>query len=161
MVISITPLAPREPKSAVVEASFKVVMDSTSEVSAQEKLYNTLQEINLEIEIVAILSSVKESVNFLKGFPKLDLIFCDVQMPDGLSFEIFEKTQVKIPVIFITGYGHYMLTAFESNGIDYVIKPVAAEDMTKALLKYKILENHFVYLRFIHFMRLVISIQQP
>lgn len=115
------------------------------EISAQEILFNTLKEISLDIEIVAVLGSVKESVNYLKGFPRIDLIFCDVQMADGLSFEIFEKTQVNIPVIFITGYDNYMLTAFESNGIDYLIKPVSVEDMTKALLKYKMLENHFVY----------------
>ena len=66
-----------------------------------------------------------------------------MQLPDGLSFEIFSETQIKIPVIFTTGFDKFMLYAFENNGIDYLLKPIQKEDLGKALLKYKNLENHF------------------
>ena len=113
------------------------------EKPAQEKLLNTLKEVSPNLNVTAILTSVKESIDYFKTYPSIDIIFCDVQLPDGLSFEIFSETQLKIPVIFITGFDKFMLYAFENNGIDYLLKPVDKDELKKALYKYKMLENHF------------------
>lgn len=91
----------------------------------------------------AVLSSVKEGIEYFKKLPLVDIIFSDVQLPDGLSFEIFTESQIKTPVIFTTGYDKFMLSAFESNGIDYLLKPIGNEALRKALSKYKMLEKHF------------------
>lgn len=113
------------------------------EKPAQEKLLDTLQEVSPGLNVTAILTTVKESISYFKNAPSIDIIFCDVQLPDGLSFEIFSETQLKMPVIFITGFDKFMLYAFENNGIDYLLKPVDKEELKKALDKYKMLENHF------------------
>ena len=113
------------------------------ERAAREKLLNMLKEISPGLNVVAMLTSVKEGINFFKTSPTIGIIFCDVQLPDGLSFEIFNETQIKTPVIFITGFDEFMLYAFENNGIDYLLKPVDKEELKKALYKYEMLENHF------------------
>ena len=79
------------------------------EKDAQEKLSSTLKEVAPGLNVVAILTSVKESINYFKTSPPIDIIFCDVQLPDGLSFEIFSETQIKIPVIFITGFDNFLV----------------------------------------------------
>src|SRR5450432_787645 len=89
-----------------------------------EVLVKTLSEASTEVNIKARLSSVKESIEYITGHPDADIIFSDVQLSDGLSFDIFSQTGVQIPVIFITGYDDYMMMAFENNGIDYLLKPV-------------------------------------
>ncbi len=111
---------------------------------AQDMLLNALNEISIEINIVAVLSSVKEGIDYFNNHHQaVDIIFSDVQLPDGLSFDIFRNTGIQVPVIFITGFDKFMLYAFESNGIDYLLKPVETEELKKAILKYKMLENHF------------------
>jgi DNA-binding LytR/AlgR family response regulator len=110
---------------------------------AQETLVSTLSTIAPDVNVVARLSSVQESINYLATQPAADLIFSDVQLGDGLSFEIFNQSGIRIPVIFITGYDEFMLNAFEYNGIDYLLKPVDKESLNKALNKYRMLEKHF------------------
>ncbi|MBC7948038.1 MAG: response regulator transcription factor [Chitinophagaceae bacterium] len=110
---------------------------------AQETLVSTLSAIADDVEVVARLSSVKESIDYLSQQPEADLIFSDVQLGDGLSFEIFNQVGIRIPVIFITGYDEFMLNAFEYNGIDYLLKPIDKESLHKALTKYRMLEKHF------------------
>lgn len=110
---------------------------------AQESLIATLSSIADDVHVTARLSSVRESIEFLSLGPAVDLIFSDVQLGDGLSFEIFNQGNVRTPVIFITGYDEFMMNAFEYNGIDYLLKPVDKEDLRKALVKYRMLEKHF------------------
>ncbi len=110
---------------------------------ALNNLINTLSQVPEKVNIQTTLSSVKEGIEYLSGSPQADLILSDVQLTDGLSFEIFRHTNNFIPVIFITGYDEFMLTAFEHNGIDYLLKPVDAKDLSKALQKYKMLQQHF------------------
>lgn len=111
---------------------------------ARENIIQCLSELTIPLEITQVLVNVQESIDYLTQNPEADLIFCDVQLPDGLSFSIFENTQTNIPVIFITAYDHYLLNAFESNGIDYLLKPTDKNDLEKALKKYQQLEKHFV-----------------
>jgi len=110
---------------------------------ALENLVTTLTTIAGDIQVTARLTSVRESIEYLSQQPAVDLIFSDVQLNDGLSFEIFSQGDVRVPVIFITGYDEFMMNAFEYNGIDYLLKPVDKDDLRKALTKYRMLEKHF------------------
>src|ERR1700712_5957933 len=114
---------------------------------AMEVLVKALSELSTTVNVTARLSSVKESIEYITGHPDTDIIFSDVQLSDGLSFDIFSQTGVQIPVIFITGYDDYMMMAFENNGIDYLMKPVTKADLDKALLKYNKLQTHFSHSR--------------
>jgi len=111
---------------------------------SQDKLINILDEMPFEINVMAVLSTVKESIDYFKQQRTVDIILSDVQLSDGLSFDIFRETGIDIPVIFITGFDKFMLYAFESNGIDYLLKPVEKEELNKAILKYKMFELHFI-----------------
>src|SRR5690242_7756395 len=102
------------------------------EPMASDQLRSMLTKVDPEIVIKAILSNVDESIHYLSGDEMIDLIFCDVQLPDGLSFAIFNKVHTDIPIVFITGYDQFMLDAFESNGIDYLLKPISIDDLNKA-----------------------------
>ncbi len=103
----------------------------------------TLEEVSPEFNVVAILATVKEGIEYFRNAPHIEIIFCDVQLPDGLSFEIFNETHIKIPVIFTTAFDKFLLYAFENNGINYLLKPITRDDVSKALLKNKMLESHF------------------
>jgi len=113
------------------------------EKSARQNLINALMNIGADVNVMAQLSSVKESIEYFSNAPQADLIFCDVQLEDGLSFEIFSKIEIRTPVIFITGYDQFVMNAFEYNGIDYLLKPVSEEELQKAIIKYRKLEKHF------------------
>lgn len=113
------------------------------ELPAKEKLISILQKVSPEINVIATFTNVKESIDNLKKKLPVDLIFCDVQLPDGLSFEIFTEVNIVTPVIFITGFDKFTLDAFENNGIEYLLKPINNDDVNKAILKYKKLEKHF------------------
>jgi len=110
---------------------------------AMDDLVATLNSLADDIHITARLASVRESIEYLTQEPAVDIIFSDVQLSDGLSFEIFGQGHVKTPVIFITGYDEFMMNAFDYNGIDYLLKPVNKIDLQKALTKYRMLEKHF------------------
>jgi DNA-binding LytR/AlgR family response regulator len=114
------------------------------EKAVAQNLIATLKEVAPDTQIKTTLSSVRESIDYLSQHNnKADIIFCDVQLTDGLSFSIFNEVNIDAPIIFITGYDKFMLNAFEYNSIDYLLKPVCREDLQKALEKYKRLEQHF------------------
>jgi DNA-binding LytR/AlgR family response regulator len=110
---------------------------------SRENLLQTLSRVSADVNLVAAITSVQEGINYLSQPHNADIIFSDIQLPDGLSFEIFKHCTVNAPVIFVTAYDEFMLNAFEYNGIDYLLKPVDEKEMTKALQKYKMLQNHF------------------
>ena len=114
------------------------------ESHAMELMCQTLASISPEIVVTAKLRSVSESIQHLSNGPAADIIFSDVQLPDGLSFEIFKKTRTATPVIFTTCFDQFLLLAFENNGIDYLLKPVEKASVEKALLKYRNLKDHFL-----------------
>lgn len=113
------------------------------EKAVAESLVHTLLQVKPDIKIAAILSSIGQATHYLSKAEKADIIFSDVQLPDGLSFSIFEDAYIQAPVIFITGYDQFMMNAFEHNGIDFLLKPVSKADLLKALQKYQMLQNHF------------------
>lgn len=111
---------------------------------AADHLVRMLREVEPDIAVLHVAESVESGVRYLSGNGKVDVIFSDVQLGDGLSFAIFEQVKINVPIVFITGYDRFMMDAFENNGIDYLLKPIDKEDLQKALKKYKGLERHFV-----------------
>lgn len=107
------------------------------------ELKKLLLEINPAIEILGNVTGVDETVNWLLSNDQPDLIFLDIQLTDGMSFEIFDKVKIKCPVIFTTSFDNYAIKAFDLNSIDYIIKPVDKEKLTKSLSKYQDIKNYF------------------
>jgi two-component system, LytTR family, response regulator LytT len=118
----------------------KIIIIEDEKLTAKD-LAKTIRGIEPDIEIVALLHSVEEAIDFFKTKPELDLIFSDIELGDGLSFEIFEKTQNRIPVIFCTAFNEYALEAFKTVGIDYLLKPFSKATVEKALEKYHSLKE--------------------
>ena len=104
------------------------------EYLAATELERLLGEIAPEVVILAKLDSVSESVKWLKK-NKAELIFMDIHLGDGQSFDIFEQVEITVPVIFITAYDEYALKAFKYQGIDYILKPFDKEELQQALNK--------------------------
>jgi DNA-binding LytR/AlgR family response regulator len=104
---------------------------------AQQELKRLLKTLDPEIHVLKCIDSVEDSVAFLESGQELDLIFMDIQLSDGISFEIFNRTEVKPPVIFTTAYDEYAIKAFQVNSIDYLLKPIEEEDLERALQKFR------------------------
>ena len=120
----------------------KIVIIEDEEIMADD-LAETIRKVDPASEIVAILYSVKESASYFRQNKAPDLIFSDIQLGDGLSFEIFKEADITAPVVFCTAYDEYALHAFKANGIDYILKPFATSTIQQALDRYKILKNNF------------------
>lgn len=105
------------------------------EAHAASHLERILNKVAPEMEVVARLESVRDAMAFLSGKPDLGLIFSDIQLADGLSFEIYQQVKVQCPIIFTTAWGHYAIEAFNTNGIDYLLKPIEEERLLKAIEK--------------------------
>lgn len=106
------------------------------EAPAGEKLARYLNKYSAEITVVAQLISVEATITWLQTHQKeVDLIFMDIQLTDGLSFQVFERVKVEKPVIFITAFNEYALDAFKMNGIDYLLKPLTFNDLEASLNK--------------------------
>ena len=109
------------------------------EVLAAEKLARLLLSVDSTIEILAKLQSVLETVNWLHSQPDPELIFMDIQLDDGICFEIFDAVKINTPVIFTTAYDSYAIRAFQVNSVEYLLKPIEKEPLIKALEKYKLI----------------------
>ena len=93
--------------------------------------------LKLDVEVGVLLHSVEEAIEWFTINEHPDLIFLDIQLSDGLSFEIFEKVEIKSAVIFTTAYDEYALRAFKLNSIDYLLKPIDEDDLVVAVSKFK------------------------
>ncbi|HQE13259.1 MAG TPA: response regulator, partial [Flavipsychrobacter sp.] len=93
--------------------------------------------------IVKIVSSVKTAISYFQQQPTPDLIFSDIQLGDGLSFEIFKQVRISCPIIFCTAYDEHALAAFETNGIHYILKPFDTGKVSEAIEKFKKLKASF------------------
>ncbi len=107
------------------------------ELLTAEDLKNTLISINEKIEVLEIIQSVSEGVEYFSKHHDCDLIFSDIKLGDGLSFEILEHLYSDIPVVFCTAYNDYAIEAFQSNGIDYILKPFSEEAVYLAIEKFQ------------------------
>lgn len=114
----------------------KVVIVEDEELSAKrlEKLVQTIDET---MDVVAILDSVKSAVEWFRTHPSPELLFLDIHLGDGLSFEILEQIDIPCPIIFTTAYNEYAIKAFKFNSIDYLLKPIQTEPLALALNKHK------------------------
>jgi len=107
------------------------------EARAANHLTRLIAKIAPDMKVIARLESVRDAVPFLLENTNIGLIFSDVQLADGLSFEVFRQVPVKCPIIFTTAYDHYAIEAFKTNGIDYLLKPIEEERLLKAIEKVK------------------------
>jgi two-component system LytT family response regulator len=102
-----------------------------------KNLQRLLKQIDPSIEVLAALDSVATSVKWLGENARPDLIFMDIQLADGVSFDIFNKIKIDTPVIFTTAYNEYAIRAFKVNSVDYLLKPIDKEYLERALEKFK------------------------
>ncbi len=106
------------------------------EAPAYRRLNGLLQEHHPEFEVLEVIDAITEAVRWFAHHKAPDLIFSDIQLSDGLSFEIFKQVKPPCPIIFTTAYDAYMLDAFRTNGIDYLLKPIEAEDLLRGVAKF-------------------------
>lgn len=111
------------------------------EQPAVRKLIRLLQEVDPATVIVDVLSSVEQAINWFSVNTPPDLVFMDIQLEDGISFEIFDLLEIKIPVIFTTAYDEYALRAFKVNSVDYLLKPIVLEELRKAVDKFNMIHR--------------------
>ncbi len=106
------------------------------EARAANQLQNILQECGFDYNLAGIIDSVEEAVLWFQNNSGPDLVFMDIQLADGLSFEIFQKVEVNSPIIFTTAFDQYAIQAFKVNSVDYLLKPVQRADLQSALNKF-------------------------
>jgi DNA-binding LytR/AlgR family response regulator len=106
------------------------------EKPAARRLKKMVQQVRPTSQILEVIDSVEIAVDWFRENQKPDLVFMDVQLADGLSFEIFGQTEVLAPIIFTTAYDEYALQAFKVNSLDYLLKPIDPEELEKALCQY-------------------------
>ncbi|NCU03427.1 MAG: response regulator transcription factor, partial [Chitinophagaceae bacterium] len=104
---------------------------------AVKKLQKTLLAVDTAATVIGVTDSIKGTVDWLQENTQPDLILMDIELADGQSFEIFNLTEVKSPVIFTTSYDEYALKAFKVNSVDYLLKPIQKEELQAALQKYR------------------------
>ena len=105
------------------------------ETAAAVNLRSMLKSINPNVEVLDVLESVEEAVEFFSKGVEADVVFMDIHLADGDSFRIFQSVDIALPIIFTTAYDEYALQAFKVNSIDYLLKPYKEEDLKRALEK--------------------------
>lgn len=121
----------------------KVLIIEDEKIAA-DKIKSIISKLIVDVNILASIETIDESVQFLKTH-QVDLIFMDIELADGNSFEIFNLVDVKCPIIFTTAYNKYAIKAFEFNSIDYLLKPISEEALQKALDNYYQMREVFSY----------------
>jgi two-component system, LytTR family, response regulator LytT len=119
--------------------SFLIIEDEQPNVNRLRRL---IQSIRPDHQVVGVLGTVRESVEWLRTNEKPQLIFMDIRLADGICFDIFSQVSVTSPIIFTTAYDEYMMQAFKVNSIDYLLKPIDADELTQALDKFDLLQNN-------------------
>jgi two-component system, LytTR family, response regulator LytT len=106
------------------------------EEPAAKRLQKMIADIAPDFELVAAIDTVEEAVQWLGKNQHPDLAFFDIQLADGLSFEVFSKIAIKMPVVFVTAFDRYAIDAFKVNSIDYLLKPLKKEELERAIQKF-------------------------
>lgn len=120
----------------------KVIIIEDEPRTAKE-LSTILENLDSSITVVQILNSVSTAIKWFREHPAPDLIFSDIQLGDGLSFEIYKEVKLNVPIIFCTAFDEYALHAFESNSIDYLLKPLEEEMVERSILKFNRIREHY------------------
>lgn len=110
------------------------------EKAAVRNLQALLREVASDIEVLAVLDSITETIDWFRTHPVPELVFLDIHLADGSAFEIFGHVDISCPIIFTTAYDEYALKAFKVNSIDYLLKPIGPDDLSKSLDKLKSLQ---------------------
>jgi DNA-binding LytR/AlgR family response regulator len=110
---------------------------------AQQELKRLLSAVPYEIEVVECTDSIEDSVEWFTKNEHPDIVFMDIQLSDGLSFEIFKSVQIKSPVIFTTAFDEYAIRAFKVNSIDYLLKPIDPQALNDSFRKYDELKKQY------------------
>lgn len=113
------------------------------EIKTARELKRNIERLLPDALVLDMLQSVKTSVRWLLDHPAPDLILCDIQLADGLSFEIFRRVEVEAPIVFCTAFDEYAIDAFKTSGIDYLLKPVDEAKLSQALEKYQKFKSLF------------------
>jgi two-component system response regulator LytT len=113
------------------------------ELKAAKSLAALIGKIRPEATVVAQLQSIESAVNYFTHHEMPELVFMDVQLSDGLCFEIFKTVKIQCPIVFCTAYGEYSMDAIKANGIDYLLKPFSKEDLQEAFDKVDNFKNFF------------------
>jgi two-component system LytT family response regulator len=113
------------------------------ELPAARRVKNLIAEIDATIEVLEVIDSVESAVKWLRNYQRPDLILMDIQLADGLSFEIFDRITIQSPVIFTTAYDEYALRAFKVNSIDYLLKPIDKAELTQSITKFRNIKAQF------------------
>ena len=113
------------------------------EAPARARLEAALHRVAPELIVAAALDSITAAVEWFRKNPAPDLVLADVQLADGLSFEIFQQVTLTSPVVFCTAYDEYVVEAMAAGGIDYLLKPIKDDDLVRAVARYRRLEGHF------------------
>lgn len=106
------------------------------EIRAVNQLQSMLKTCDFKFELLEIIDTVEDAARWFEESETPDLVFMDIQLADGLSFEIFQKTTVKAPIIFTTAFDQYAIQAFKVNSVDYLLKPIQQDDLKGALNKF-------------------------
>jgi len=114
----------------------KIVILEDEKLSA-EHLQTMLKRVEPSIEVLQVFDSVKKSVEYFKKASEADLLFVDIHLADGISFELFSKVKIEVPIIFTTAYDEYAIKAFKLNSVDYLLKPIDIEELRVAIEKFK------------------------
>ena len=114
----------------------KVVIIEDEKLSA-EHLKLMLSKVDASIEVLGVFDSIKRSVEYFNTEPNVDLLFVDIHIADGNSFDIFQKVLIDKPIIFTTAFQEYAIKAFKLNSIDYLLKPIGIEELRNAIAKFK------------------------
>lgn len=107
------------------------------EAPAARKIQKLIHQYDSSIEILDVIESVQDGLEWFENNENPDLIFSDIQLSDNLSFEVFKKLQIKVPVIFTTAYNEYAIEAFKHYSVDYLLKPIKIEDLSNSIAKYR------------------------
>lgn len=105
------------------------------EIPAANRLEKLIHECNSSAEIIEVLDTVEDAIEWFEKNDHPDLVFSDIQLADGISFEIYEKVEVECPIVFTTAYDQYAIKAFELNSIDYLLKPFTKEQLERSFTK--------------------------
>lgn len=114
--------------------NFLIIEDETP---AARRLKKLILAIEPQANFLAVLDGIEASVEWLSSHPAPDLIFMDIHLSDGPSFEIFKEIEVGCPIIFTTAYDEYAIQAFQHNSVDYLLKPIKREELARSIEKFK------------------------
>ena len=118
------------------------------EIPAQRLLKETLEELDFQTEVVGCLNSITSAVEWFQKNDHPDIVLLDIQLSDGLSFEIFKQVKIESMIIFTTAYDEYAMQAFKVNSLDYLLKPIEKDELQSAFEKYEAYNKQFIEERY-------------